>query len=96
MSEEIKSLYTINKSVKCVKCGNRGAVKSYAKWYPDGLGDEVGESKFLEKYRNSPFMNHTCGFGGTIPHECLNCGNIGLIDIDGLEGYNKAFETINK
>lgn len=94
MSKEAIPLYTINKNVKCLKCGNKGAVKSYGKWCPDGLGDSVGESKFLEKYRNNHFMNHTCGFGGTIPHECLNCGNFGLIDIDGLEGYEKAFDTI--
>jgi len=96
MAESNIKLYTIKKNVKCVACGNKGAVQSYAKLYPGGLGDEVGDSKVLEKYRNKEFINHTMGFGGTIPHECLNCGNTGLIDIDGLEGYKKAFETIKK
>lgn len=34
------------------------------------------------------------GFGGTIPYECTNCGNVGLIDMDRLEGYHLAFKTI--
>ena len=41
-------------------------------------------------------MSHAVGFGGTIPWECMNCGNRGLIDFGGLEGYEKAFETIKE
>jgi hypothetical protein len=87
-------LYTIDKKVRCIKCGNRGAVKPYGVWYPQGLGDEVGNSEALAKYRNKEFMSHILGPGGTIPYECLNCGNKGLVDIDGLEGFRKAFERI--
>lgn len=87
-------LYEVNKDVRCVKCGNRGAVQSYGEWCVSGLGEDVGDSKALEKYRDTPFMDHSMGFGGTIPHECLNCGNVGLIDIGGLEGYKKAFDSI--
>jgi hypothetical protein len=39
-------------------------------------------------------MNQYGGFGSTIPWVCLNCGNIGLIDFGGLEGYKLAFERI--
>jgi hypothetical protein len=76
MSEKIK-LYTINKNVRCLKCGNIGAVKPYGKY------NEENEQ-----------MSCVVGFGGTIPHSCMNCGNTGLVNMDGLEGYKKAFEII--
>jgi len=41
-------------------------------------------------------MSHTLGFGGTIPYQCLNCGNAGLINFGGLEGYKKAFIRLPK
>ena len=92
-------LYTIKKDVKCIKCGNIGAVQYYGNFHPSGLGDELdkmGEmtKSIFEKYRNEPYMSHAMGFGGTIPHQCLNCGNIGLIDFGSLEGYDMAFKTI--
>lgn len=88
------SLYAVNRNVKCLKCGYRGAVKGYGVWYPDGLGDEAKYVKSLQEYRNKEYMSYRVGFGGTIPYECLNCGNQGLVDFGGLEGYQKAFETI--
>jgi hypothetical protein len=84
-------LYQVNTDVICVKCGHRGAVKYYGKWYSSGLGDV--NTKSLEKYRSQPYMSHAVGFSGTIPWQCTNCGNQGLIDFGGLEGYAKAFET---
>lgn len=98
---ESDKLYTINKNVKCVKCGNKGAIQIYGWYYPSGLGDRVDEfgnimKPIMEKYRDEPYMDHAMGFGGTIPHECMNCGNVGLIDYGGLEGYKMAFESIKK
>ena len=94
------SLYEINKNVKCVKCGCTGAVRSYGTYCPGGIPgfDDMKAiaKKIYEKYENSPYMFSTIGFGGTIPYECLNCGNTGLIDAGGLEGYDKSFETISK
>lgn len=92
-------LYEINPNVVCVKCGNRGAVKQYGRYHPNGLGDRVDgfgdiSKSFMEQYRNKPYMSMTVGFGGTIPHVCMNCGNSGLIDMGGLEGYKKAFESL--
>lgn len=95
-------LYEINKNVKCLKCGNKGAIQSYGRWYPHGLGDKVDEFKsdlvknIMEKHRNNPHMSYIGGYGGTIPHKCMNCGNTGLIDFGGLECYKKAFETIKE
>lgn len=86
-----QDLYTINKDVTCIKCGNIGAIKFYGSWYPQGLKEESSGYEFLQEYKNKPFMSHAMGFGGTIPHQCLNCGNTGLIDMNGLEGYEKAF-----
>ena len=84
-------LYTIQRGVKCLHCGCRGAVQYYGKYYPEG---------YPQKQANSfapppgPYLSHAIGLGGTIPHECLNCGNKGLIDTGGLEGYKQAFQTI--
>lgn len=89
-------LYEVRKDVRCVKCGNKGAVQSYGKYYPNGVGELADEIKSYEKYRDSEHMSHVFGFGGTIPHECLNCDNRGLIDFGGLEGYSKGFETIKE
>ena len=89
-------LYQVNQHVVCVKCGNKGAVQRFGQWCPNGLGEEADSkmSTFLKEHKDKPFMNHYYGYGGTIPHECTNCGNVGLIDHGGLEGYSKAFETI--
>lgn len=76
--EEKTKLYTIVKDVKCLKCGNIGAVQSY------GTHNKTKDQIF-----------HTLGFGGTVPHSCLNCGNSGLIGFGGLEGYKKAFVKID-
>lgn len=94
-------LYEVKKDVICIKCGHKGAIQSYGKYYPHGLGDEVDKlgkisKEFMEKYRNKPYMSEAMGFGGTIPWECTNCGNIGLIDFGGLEGYDMAFVSEGK
>ena len=89
-----QKLYEVNKHVRCLKCGNKGAIKFYGNYFPSGLKDQADE--FLQKYKNSPYMSRAVGFGGTIPWECMNCGNRGLIDFGGLEGYEKAFETIKE
>jgi hypothetical protein len=92
---EIK-LYEINTNVRCVKCGHKGAIQTYGWWSPSGIGNKADEFKFvnMEKYRDNPYMNYVCGFGGTIPWQCTNCDNTGLINFSGLEGYEMAFETI--
>lgn len=87
-------LYTINKNIYCLKCGHKGVVQSYGHWYPQGLGNHP--DALSDMYKGKPHMSHTIGFGGTIPWECTNCGNEGLIDFGGLEGYEQAFETIKK
>ncbi|MBL4952198.1 hypothetical protein JK635_08245 [Neobacillus sp. YIM B02564] len=89
-------LFTVNRDVRCLKCGNRGAVKFYGRYYPRGVGEKADTIKSYEPYRKKPYMSPAVGFGGTIPHECLNCGNRGLIDFGGLEGYKKAFTTIKE
>ncbi len=95
-------LYEINENVRCLICGNRGAVQSYGKYYSRGLGSEVDKFQqgyikdIMEKHRNSPYMSRSCGFGGTIPWKCLNCGSIGLIDFGELECYKQAFKTIKE
>lgn len=90
-------LYSIRKDVKCTKCGSKGAVQSYGTWYSQGFGGDIDKlPPTYQKYHNKEFMSRSVGFGGTIPYQCLNCGNTGLINQSGLEGYNKAFETIEK
>lgn len=88
MEKDLKYyLYEVNKNVKCLKCGCKGAVKLYGAWYPKGV-------KNMPIKHDKNYMARPIGFGGTIPYECLNCENRGLIDINGLEGYKKAFESI--
>lgn len=87
------NLYSIEKDAICLECGNKGAVQHYGKYYPNGVGELADKTKSYEDVRNKPHMSHAMGFGGTIPHSCLNCGNVGLIDFGGLEGYKKAFKT---
>ncbi|PLS18884.1 hypothetical protein CVD28_00340 [Bacillus sp. M6-12] len=94
MSKKTDTLYTVLKDVKCVKCENRGAIQHYGKYYPKGVGELADEIKVYEDVRNKPYMSRSMGFGGTIPHECMNCGNIGLIDFGGLEGYDQGFVTL--
>jgi DNA-directed RNA polymerase subunit RPC12/RpoP len=87
-------LFTIRKDVECLKCGNIGAIQSYGKYYPNGVGELADEIKSYEDVRNKPHMDHSMGFGGTIPYKCMNCKNAGLVDFGGLEGYKKAFKSI--
>lgn len=94
MSKQSYSLYEINRNVKCLSCGHKGAIQVFGDWYSKGLGEKVNGIISFEKYRDQPFMSHAVGFGGTISWEYTNCGNIGLIDFSDLEGYEKAFETI--
>lgn len=86
-------LYTVEKDVICLECGNKGAVKHYGQYYPSGVGELADEIEVYEDVRNEPYMSHAMGFGGTIPHKCLNCDNVGLIDFGGLEGYKQAFRS---
>ena len=88
-------LYEVNNNVICLKCGHAGAVQPFGTWYPNGLGEfesSIPNNPYL-KYKDKPFMSHALGFGGTIPWRCTNCGNIGLIDFGGLEGYKQAFKS---
>lgn len=87
-------LYTIKKDVICLECGGVGAIQSYGKYYPNGLEGKYKDIKVLEKYQDKPYMSRSVGFGGTIPYECINCGNQGLIDFGGLEGYQQAFKSV--
>lgn len=96
MKGEAINLYKIKDDVECIKCGNKGAVQFYGKWYESGLGDKAKESNSLKKFVNKPFMNHAGGLGGNTPYRCLNCGNTGLIDVDMFEGFNIAFRKIKK
>lgn len=89
-------LYTIRKDVVCLQCNSKGAVQGYGEYFPKGVGELADEIKSYEDVRNKPHMSHYMGFGGTIPYECLNCNNRGLIDFGGLEGYKQAFETIKE
>lgn len=36
------------------------------------------------------------GPGGTVPWVCPACGNSGLADFGGLEGYKKGFTSLNR
>ena len=95
-----KKLYKIHRNVRCINCGSKGAVEYYGTYYPQGIQNKLNDkSEFVQKLyadkKNKPYMSPAIGFGGTIPCECLNCGEQGLIDIDMLEGYKKLFETIN-
>lgn len=94
MSKEGTTLYKVRKDVKCTKCENRGAVQHYGSYYSRGVGTLADEIDSYEDVRNKPHMSHAMGFGGTIPYSCLNCGNVGLIDFGGLEGYTQAFVTL--
>jgi hypothetical protein len=101
MKNKNTPLYTINHDVYCLQCGHKGATQFYGNYYPNGLGDKVDEfgnisKPLMEKYRNQPYMSYAMGFGGTIPWSCTNCGNVGLIDFGGLEGYEQAFISIEK
>ncbi|MED4284718.1 hypothetical protein P4679_22625 [Priestia megaterium] len=89
-------LYTVENNVKCLECGNKGAIQEYGKYFANGVGELAAEVKAYENVRNKPYMSRAMGFGGTIPHKCLNCGNYGLIDYGGLEGYKQAFESIKE
>jgi hypothetical protein len=92
-------LYLVDRNIKCIVCGHKGAVEYFGRWHPKGMGDKVDEikteefKKIIEKYRDNPHMSNAMGYGGTIPYECTNCGNRGLVDIE-LEGYKKTFKTI--
>lgn len=91
-------LFEVDEKVRCLSCGHKGAVKFYGNWYPNGLGDEADSPylrEYLGEYRDKPYMSGAVGFGGVVPWQCTNCGNKGLINIGGLEGYRKAFETID-
>lgn len=92
--KQTTELFKIRRDVSCLKCGCQGAVQVYGDYYPQGVGALADNFPPYEMYRNNPYMSHSMGFGGTIPYECLNCGNIGLIDFGGLEGYTRAFKTI--
>lgn len=94
-------IYNVRDDVRCTACGCKGAVQYAGTYYPHGMKEELDKyekdsvvAKAYEKYRNQCYVSPAIGFGGTIPYRCMNCDNTGLIDIHGLEGYKKAFETI--
>lgn len=89
-----QELYTVRTDVKCVKCGNKGAIQHYGNYFPKGVGALADGIKSFEDVRNKPYLSPAMGFGGTIPYRCMNCNSMGLIDFGGLEGYKMAFETI--
>lgn len=93
MKPKVK-LYTVQKDVVCLQCGNKGAIQSYGTYYEKGVGELADDIKSYEKVRHTPYMSHSAGFGGTIPYKCMNCGNVGLIDFGGLEGYKQGFKSI--
>lgn len=97
MDSYATQLYEVRKDVVCNKCGNKGAVQFYGSYFFNGVRGNAVISKYIEPSKlDNPYMSPAVGFGGTIPFECTNCGNTGLIDMDGLEGYRKAFTTIQK
>ncbi|MGF7535331.1 hypothetical protein AAGG74_16905 [Bacillus mexicanus] len=91
----MKDLYEIKEDVVCLKCGNKGAIQYYGRYYPKGVGDLADEIKTYENVRDKPYMSPAMGYGGTIPYSCLNCKSTGLIDFEGLEGFKMAFKTIS-
>lgn len=36
-----QKLYEVNKHVRCLKCGNKGAIKFYGNYFPSGLKDQT-------------------------------------------------------
>lgn len=94
--KQSEELFTVREDVVCLECGNKGAIQHYARYYPNGIREKADGITSLEKYRNRPYMSRAMGFGGTIPHRCMNCGNVGLIDFGGLEGYKEAFRSIKE
>lgn len=98
MKKNSIQLVELEKKVICIKCGGRGAFQFYGEYFPDGVGELANELTVYEDVRNKPHMSRAMGFGGTIPHTCMNldCGNTGLIDYGGLEGYEQAFMSIKE
>lgn len=95
MKKKGTKVYQVRKDVRCLSCHNKGAIQYYGNYHPNGVGELADEISAYKDVKSKPYMSHAMGFGGTIPHECLNCGNVGLIDFGGLEGYKHAFETMN-
>lgn len=91
-------LYTIEKDVICCKCGHKGAIQYFGTYLPNGVPVDVVETcpEIYGKNFDKSQMNYAVGCGGTIPYKCTNCGNVGLIDCEGLEGYHMAFKSIKK
>ncbi|MFD0050057.1 hypothetical protein ACFVHQ_12070 [Actinomycetes bacterium NPDC127524] len=92
--KQYTELFTVVYNAICLRCKNKGAVQPYGRYFPHGVGELADQHKIFEGVRDEPYMSHASGFGGTLPYRCLNCGNIGLIDIAGLEGYKQAFKSI--
>lgn len=55
----------------------------------------VGAIQFVGRLKEDGRISRAVGFGGTIPLECTNCGNTGLLGggeiRPGLEGYETTF-----
>jgi len=83
-----RRLYIINRNTKCIKCGFIGSVKYFGDWVYDDL---VIDGKIVIA---GPHLSPAVGLGGIVPYECLNCGNSGMVDIGGLEGFKMAFKSI--
>lgn len=91
-----QEVYDVRDDVVCCKCSHKGAIQSIGVWLPNGVSADVVEScsEIYGKNFDKPQMDYEVGFGGTIPWKCTNCGNTGLIDCEGLEGYHMAFKSI--
>jgi DNA-directed RNA polymerase subunit N (RpoN/RPB10) len=87
-------LYTVEEDVRCLNCNGRGAIQAYGRYFSNGKKNLDGIKEADKEVLNKPYMSRVVGFGGTIPYRCLNCGKSGLIGYSGLEGYEKAFESI--
>lgn len=92
-------LFEVREDVVCNKCGNRGAVRAYGGYFPHGMHEEFKDffhdSYIKDEYQKvAPRMFSISGLGGTVPWRCLNCGNSGLTNFVGLEGYKCAFTKI--
>lgn len=93
-------LYRFESNCTCDSCGHHGALQYGGTYYPHGLQKE--EKDVIESLRDIndvSCFSHAIGFGGTIPYQCLNCDERGLIS-DGspymLEGYVNKFTYTNK
>lgn len=62
---------------------------------PKAVYDHCGHRGAIQSegkwYPEHSLLQPPLGPGGTIPWVCTNCGNRGLINMRGLEGFEQAF-----